>query len=227
MRIPEEAVDRIRQAADILEVVGDFVSLKKRGSNYTACCPFHNEKSPSFNVNPTRQIYKCFGCGKAGDAVRFVMDIENIGYGEALRYLAKKYGIEIAEQEQTSEDLIRQNERESLHIVLNFAKTFFQDSLQKTDEGKSIGLSYFRERSFTNPTIDAFELGYSLDKWDALLQEGTRRGYNRDLLEKAGLYSIRKIVQGARIKYLIDFGGGLCFQSTMYQVGSLPLAREY
>ncbi|MDB5241127.1 MAG: primase [Spirosoma sp.] len=211
MRIPEETVDRIRQAADILEVVGDFVSLKKRGSNYTACCPFHNEKSPSFNVNPTRQIYKCFGCGKAGDAVKFVMDIENIGYGEALRYLAKKYGIEIAEQEQTSEDQLRQNERESLHIVLNFAKTFFQNALQTTEEGKSIGLSYFREIGFTNPTIDAFELGYSLDKWDALLQEGTRRGYNRDLLEKAGLILNKENTAGGENKVFDRFRGRVMF----------------
>jgi len=187
MRIPEETVDRIRQAADILEVINDFVSLKKRGSNYIACCPFHNEKTPSFNVNPTRQIYKCFGCGKAGDAVRFVMDIENIGYGEALRYLAKKYGIEIEEQEQTPEDLLKQNERESLLIVLNFAKAFFQEALLQSDEGKGIGLSYFRERGFSNPTIDAFDLGYSFDQWDALLQEGVRRGYSREVLEKAGL----------------------------------------
>jgi DNA primase len=211
MRIPEETVDRIRQAADILEVVGDFVSLKKRGSNYTACCPFHNEKSPSFNVNPTRQIYKCFGCGKAGDAVKFVMDIENIGYGEALRYLAKKYGIEIAEQEQTPEDLLRQNERESLLIILNFAKTFFQETLQTTDEGKSIGLSYFRERGFTNPTIDAFELGYTLDKWDALLQEGTRRGYNRDLLEKAGLILRKETTAGGENKVFDRFRGRVMF----------------
>ncbi|MCK8492461.1 DNA primase [Spirosoma sp. RP8] len=187
MRIPEETVERIRQSADILEVINDFVSLKKRGSNYIACCPFHNEKTPSFNVNPVRQIYKCFGCGKAGDAVKFVMDIENIGYGEALRYLAKKYGIEIEEQEQTPEELLRQNERESLLIVLNFAKTFFQEALLKSDEGRSIGLTYFRERGFTNPTLEAFELGYSFDQWDALMNEGVRRGYNRDLLEKAGL----------------------------------------
>ena len=211
MRIPEETVERIRQAADIVEVVGDFVSLKKRGSNYTACCPFHNEKSPSFNVNPTRQIYKCFGCGKAGDAVKFVMDIENVSYVESLRYLAKKYGIEIAEQEQTPEDLLRQNERESLLIVLNFAKTFFQETLQTTDEGKSIGLSYFRERGFTNPTIDAFELGYALDKWDALLLEGTRRGYSRDLLEKAGLILSKENTNGGENKAFDRFRGRVMF----------------
>ena len=211
MRIPEETVERIRQAADIVEVVGDFVSLKKRGSNYTACCPFHNEKSPSFNVNPTRQIYKCFGCGKAGDAVKFVMDIENVSYVESLRYLAKKYGIEIAEQEQTPEDLLRQNERESLLIVLNFAKTFFQETLQTTDEGKSIGLSYFRERGFTNPTIDAFELGYTLDKWDALLLEGTRRGYSRDLLEKAGLILSKENTNGGENKAFDRFRGRVMF----------------
>ncbi|ADB41935.1 DNA primase [Spirosoma linguale] len=211
MRIPEETVERIRQSADILEVINDFVSLKKRGSNYIACCPFHNEKTPSFNVNPTRQIYKCFGCGKAGDSVRFIMDIENIGYGEALRYLAKKYGIEIEEQEQTPEDLLRQNERESLLIVLNFAKTFFQETLKTTDEGKSIGLSYFRERGFTNPTIDAFELGYTLDQWDALLKEGIRRGYSRDLLEKAGLILVKEGSAGGDSKVFDRFRGRVMF----------------
>ena len=187
MRISDDIVDRIKQAADIVEVVGDFVSLKKRGVNYQACCPFHNEKTPSFNVNPVRQIYKCFGCGKAGDAVRFVMDIENIGFTEALRYLAKKYGIEIQEQEATPEELLRQNERESLFIVLNYAKTYFQDLLKNHEDGQSIGRSYFRERGFTDPTIDAFELGYSLDQWDGLLQEAKQRGYSTDILEKAGL----------------------------------------
>lgn len=211
MRIPEETVERIRQASDILEVINDFVSLKKRGSNYIACCPFHNEKTPSFNVNPVRQIYKCFGCGKAGDAVRFVMDIENIGYGEALRYLAKKYGVEIEEQEQTPEELLRQNERESLLIALNFAKTYFQELLQKTDEGKSIGLSYFRERGFTNPTIDAFELGYSLDQWDGLLQEGTKRGYNPDMLEKAGLILRKEGEGGGKAKTFDRFRGRVMF----------------
>ncbi|GAB4040744.1 DNA primase [Spirosoma jeollabukense] len=211
MRIPEETVERIRQSTDILEVINDFVSLKKRGSNYIACCPFHNEKTPSFNVNPVRQIYKCFGCGKAGDAVRFVMDIENIGYGEALRYLAKKYGVEIEEQEQTPEDLLRQNERESLLIVLNFAKTFFQETLLNTDEGKGIGLSYFRERGFTNPTIEAFELGYTLDQWSALLQEGQRRGYSTELLEKAGLILTKEGTDGGKQKMFDRFRGRVMF----------------
>lgn len=211
MRIPEETVERIRQAADIVEVVGDFVSLKKRGSNYIACCPFHNEKTPSFNVNPTRQIYKCFGCGKAGDPVRFVMDVENIGYGEALRYLAKKYSIEIEEQEQTPEEILRQNERESLFIVLNFAKTFFQNTLLQSDEGQSIGLSYFRERGFTNPTIEAFELGYSFDQWDALMQEAEKRGYNRALLEKAGLILTREGNAPGQVKQYDRFRGRVMF----------------
>ncbi len=195
MRIPEGIVEQIKQTADILEVVSDFVSLKKRGSNYTACCPFHNEKSPSFNVNPTRQIYKCFGCGKAGDAVRFVMDIENVSYGEALRFLAKKYAIELPEVEVTPEELLRQNERDSLFIVLNFAKDYYQTLLKTHTDGQTIGRSYFRQRGFTDPTIDAFELGYSLDKWDGLLLEAQQRGYNPDILEKAGLI-IRKQDEG-------------------------------
>ncbi|MFC5412560.1 DNA primase [Larkinella bovis] len=187
MRIPEETIDRIRQSADIIDVISDYVSLKKRGQNWIACCPFHNEKTPSFNVSPARQIYKCFGCGKAGDPVRFVMDIENIGYPEALRHLAKKYGIEVAEEQLTPDELIKQNERESLFIVLNFAKDYYHKHLLTTDEGQSIGLSYFRERGFLDNTVQAFELGFSPDQWDALLQEAGKRGYRAELLEKAGL----------------------------------------
>lgn len=211
MRIPEDTIERIKQAADIVEVVGDFVSLKKRGSNYTACCPFHNEKSPSFNVNPARQIYKCFGCGKAGDAVRFVMDIENVSYVESLRFLAKKYGIEIEEQAPTPEDLLKQNERESLYIVLNFAKTYFHELLTQHEEGQSIGLSYFRERGFTTPTIDAFDLGYSLNSWDGLLQEAEKRGYNRDILEKAGLILNKENESGGARKVFDRFRGRVMF----------------
>ncbi len=185
--INPETVDRIKQAADIVEVVGDYVSLKKRGSNYTACCPFHNEKTPSFNVNPARQIFKCFGCGAAGDAIKFVMDIDGIGYGEALKHLAQKYSIEVQEEKLTDEQEIRQNERESLYIVLNFAKNYFQKQLTETEEGQSIALSYLKERGFNETIRTKFELGYSPEAWDALTQEALSKGHSADLLEKAGL----------------------------------------
>lgn len=190
-RINPDTIRLVQQTADILEVVGDFVSLKKRGGNYIACCPFHNEKTPSFNVSPARGIYKCFGCGKAGDAVRFIMDIEGVGFAEAIRYLAKKYGIEIQETEATPEDVAAQNERESLYIALNFAKKFYQEQLTDTDEGQSIGLSYFKERSFIDKTIKDFELGYSPDVWDAFTKAAQKQGFSLDILEKAGL-TIRK-----------------------------------
>jgi len=191
MRIPEETVRLIQQTADIVDVVGDYVSLKKRGVNLIACCPFHNEKTPSFNVNPVRGIYKCFGCGKAGDSVKFIMDIEGVGFPEALRHLAKKYGIDIPETQQTPEDVAAQNERESLYIALNHAKNFYQSQLTGTDEGRSIGLSYFKERGFNDKTIQTFELGYSPDAWDGFTKAALKAGYNLDILEKAGL-TIRK-----------------------------------
>ncbi|NIJ55341.1 DNA primase [Dyadobacter arcticus] len=187
MRINPETVERIKQTADIVEVVGDFVSLKKKGANYSACCPFHNEKTPSFNVNPSRQIYKCFGCGAGGDSIKFVMDIDGIGYGEALRYLAGKYNIEIQEEELTDEETIRQNERESLYIILNFAKNFYRQQLEDSEEGQAVGLSYFRERGFTNEIRKKFELGYSLDTWDSFIREALEKGYSPEILEKAGL----------------------------------------
>ncbi|MCF0051032.1 DNA primase [Dyadobacter sp. LJ53] len=187
MRINPETVERIKQASDIVEVVGDFVSLKKKGANYSACCPFHNEKTPSFNVNPVRQIYKCFGCGAAGDSIKFVMDIDGIGYGEALRYLADKYNIEIEQEEVTDEEALRQNERESLYIILNFAKNFYVQQLHESDEGQAVGLSYFKERGFTGEIRKKFELGYSLDTWDAFSKVALEKGYSSQLLEKAGL----------------------------------------
>ncbi|MCF0042164.1 DNA primase [Dyadobacter fanqingshengii] len=187
MRINPETVERIKQTADIVEVVGDFVSLKKKGANYSACCPFHNEKTPSFNVNPVRQIYKCFGCGAAGDSIKFVMDIDGVGYGEALRYLADKYNIEIEQEEVTDEEALRQNERESLYIILNFAKNFYVQQLHESDEGQAVGLSYFKERGFTGEIRKKFELGYSLDTWDAFSKVALDKGYSSQLLEKAGL----------------------------------------
>ncbi len=187
MRLAPETIDRIKQATDIVEVIGDYVSLKKRGANYQACCPFHNEKTPSFNVNPARQIYKCFGCGAAGDSIKFVMDIDGVGYGEAMRHLAQKYGIEVQEEQGTDEQMVRQNERESLFIILNFAKEFFREQLLHTQEGQSIALSYFRERGFNEATIRKFELGYSPDKWDALARAAKAKGFSAEVLEKSGL----------------------------------------
>lgn len=192
MRIDQDTVQQIIQAADIVEVVGDYVSLKKRGANMIACCPFHNEKTPSFSVSPSKGIYKCFGCGKAGDSVRFVMDIEGLGYPEALRHLAKKYGIEVSEKEVTSEEQQTQNEKESTYIVLDFANKFYQDQLWNTPEGESIGQSYFKERGFNHQTIYKFDLGYSPDGWDTFTRHALKNGFSLDILEKAGLTIIRE-----------------------------------
>lgn len=195
MRIDPATIERIRQSADVADVIGDYVSLKKKGANLWACCPFHGEKSPSFSVSPAKGIYKCFGCGKAGDSIRFIMDIEGLGYGEALRHLAKKYGIEIQETVMTDEQLQSQNERESLLIVLNYAKNYYQNNLFKHDEGQSVGYPYFKERGFSDKTINTFELGYSLESWDALTKEALKNGYSLEVLEKAGLTIIKESEQ--------------------------------
>ena len=187
MRIDPETVERIKQAAAVAEVIGDYVTVKKKGANYWACCPFHGEKTPSFSISPSKGIYKCFGCGKAGDSVRFVMDIEGLGYGEALRHLAKKYGIDIQEEEMTDDQILRQNERESLFIMLDYAKEFFKKQLYDTEEGKSIALPYFKERGFSDSTLQAFDLGYSPEAWDALLKSALKQGFSQEIIEKAGL----------------------------------------
>lgn len=189
--IPKETVDKIIEASRIEEVVGDFVSLKRRGTSLIGLCPFHNEKTPSFHVSVGKGIYKCFGCGKGGDPVRFIMDHEKASYPEALRYLAAKYGIEIAEVENTPEEQAINDRRESLYIISAWAARFFQRQMNETDEGRNIGLGYFKERGFREDIIKKFELGYSPDVWDALTQEAIREGYNVDFLEETGL-SIRK-----------------------------------
>ena len=196
MRIDPQTIERIKQSADIADVIGDYVSLKKKGANLWACCPFHGEKSPSFSVSPAKGIYKCFGCGKAGDSIRFIMDIEGLGYGEALRHLAKKYGIEIQEAEMTDEQQLAQNERESLLIALNYAKNYYQNNLFKHEEGQSVGYPYFKERGFSDKTINTFELGYSLESWDAFTKEAIKNGYSLEVLEKAGLSIIKENEQG-------------------------------
>lgn len=219
MRINPDTVERIKQTADIVEVVGDFVSLKKKGANYSACCPFHNEKTPSFNVNPVRQIYKCFGCGAAGDSIKFVMDVDGVGYGEALRYLANKYQIEIEEEETTDEETLRQNTRESLYIILNFAKNYYQHQLHHSDEGQAIGLSYFKERGFTEDIRKKFELGYSLDNWDSFSKEALDKGYSAEILEKAGLL-IQK--EGSKTVGYDRFRGRVIFP--IHNVAGKPIA---
>jgi DNA primase len=196
-RIPKETVDQIIHTADILEVVGDYVQLKRNGQNYWACCPFHNEKSPSFSVNPSKGLYKCFGCGKAGGVVQFVMDVEGTSYPEALRALAKKYGVAVPEEEErTPEEQLAQNERDSQYIVSNWAKDHYHHLLQNTDEGMSVGYGYLKERGLTLATIQTFELGYSLDQWDDLLKSAEKAGYQLKYLEKTGLVVKREDDQG-------------------------------
>jgi DNA primase len=190
--ISRETIERIKSHADVVEVVSDYLPLKKRGSNYMACCPFHNEKTPSFNVNPRLGIYKCFGCGKSGDAISFVMEHEKLDYPGALKALAVKYGIEIEEDQSSPKEKENFNERESLLIVLNYAKNYFQEILFEHPDGKSLGLSYFKERGFSEKTIRSFELGYSLDMWDAFLNEAKKNQYGLELLEKAGLIKARE-----------------------------------
>ncbi|MDP4903269.1 MAG: DNA primase [Algoriphagus sp.] len=187
MSLSKLTTDKVKERVDIVEVIGDYVPLKKKGQNMWACCPFHGEKTPSFSISPSKQIYKCFGCGKAGDPIQFVMDIEGIGFQEAIRQLAGKYGIEVEEEANLSpEQNLEQNERESLFIATNFAKDFFIKNLD-TEEGKSIGVSYFKERGFSPQIIQKFDLGYALDGWDNFLKAAKAAGYQEDILLKAGL----------------------------------------
>jgi len=185
--IPKDTIDKIVEAARVEEVIGDFITLKKRGANLLGLCPFHGEKTPSFTVSPAKGIYKCFGCGKAGNSVNFIMEHESMTYPEALRYLAKKYNIEVVEKETTPEEQALQNERESLYIVSSFAQKHFSENLWTTDEGMSIGLGYFRERGFTDETIKKFQLGYSSEERKAFTRAALHAGYKADYMVKTGL----------------------------------------
>ena len=186
MAIPNETVEQILQAARIEEVVGEFVTLKKRGTNLIGLCPFHDEKTPSFNVNPARNIFKCFGCGKAGDSAIFIRDIEHISYPDALRYLAKKYNIKIEEKELTLEEKMAQTEREKMFNINEFADKYFVDTLWNTEEGRTIGLEYFRERGYFDPIIQKFHLGYSPAQWNSFTNFAKQNGYDSEFLEKVG-----------------------------------------
>lgn len=173
--------------ARIEEVVGDFVTLKKRGTSLIGNCPFHNEKTPSFHVSVTKGIYKCFGCGKGGDSVRFIMDHEKYSYPEALKFLANKYNIEVEETVETPQNLEAQHARESLYVVSQYAAQYFANELWNGEEGRAIGLSYFKERGFREDIVKKFELGYSPDVWDALIQQAAKAGHKEEFLERTGL----------------------------------------
>lgn len=185
--ITKTTIDRIMEATDIVEVIGEFVTLKKRGVNYVGLSPFANEKTPSFTVSPAKGIFKDFSTGLGGSAVTFLMEHEKFSYPEALKWLAKKYGIEVEEINDKPEDKEADNHRESLLIVTGYAAKFFHESLLQTDEGKNIGLSYFRERGFRDDTIKKFELGYSPDQWEAFTAKAIKEGYQAQFLEETGL----------------------------------------
>jgi len=218
MALSRITTEKVRERADIEEVVNDYVPLKKKGQNLWACCPFHNEKSPSFSVSPAKQIYKCFGCGKAGDPIQFVMDIEGIGFNEAIKHLAQKYGIEIEEDKAATPEMVQAyNERESLYIALGFASDFFVKNLE-SPEGKSIGISYFQERGFTPKTITKFDLGYALDGWDHLFKEAKAAGFQEEILLKAGLV-LQK--EGDPSKIYDRFRGRVIFP--IHNLGGKPI----
>lgn len=187
--IPRDTIATILDTVHIEEVVSDFVSLKKRGANLIGVCPFHKEKTPSFIVSPAKGIFKCFGCGKAGDSVRFIMEHEHYTYPEALRYLAQKYNITIEEKELSPEEMVAQNERERMFNINTFAQQYFSETMKDDDEGIAVGMSYFRERGFRDAIINKFQLGYCLNQRDAFVQHALKNGYSKELLLKIGLAS--------------------------------------
>ena len=203
--IDNSTATRIFETANIVEVVQDFVNLKKRGVNYLGLCPFHNEKTPSFTVSPAKNIFKCFGCGKGGNSVHFIREHENVDYWDALRYLAKKYHIEIVEREITREEIEEKNKKESLQIITSFAQKYFTANLTETSEGKTIGLKYLIERGFNENVIEKFQLGYSLDKKDDFAKTAVSKGYKIDLLDKSGLVIRKENWQADRFRDRVIF----------------------
>ena len=185
--LDQSTIDKITDAAQIQDVVSDYVTLKKRGVNLLGLCPFHGEKTPSFIVSPAKGIFKCFGCGKGGNSVHFIMEHEQISYYEALKFLAKKYHIEFQERELSPEEMAARNDRESMFLVNEYAQKYFSNTLHNHIDGKSIGLAYFRERGFRDDIIRKFQLGYSLEQRDAFTQEAIKAGYNKSYLVKTGL----------------------------------------
>ena len=185
--INKSTIDKILDTAQIVDVVNDFVTLKRRGANYIACCPFHNEKTPSFSVSPSKGIFKCFGCGKAGNVVNFIMEHEQLGYVDALKFLGKKYGIEVADREESAQEVENRLKSESLMIVSQYAQDYYTNSLWNTPSGKAIGLSYFKERGFSEETVKKFMLGWAPSERDALSNAALKSGYKKEYLVSTGL----------------------------------------
>lgn len=203
--IARTTIDQVFDTARVEEVIGDFVQLKKAGSNFKGLSPFTDERTPSFMVSPVKQIWKDFSSGKGGNVVAFLMEHEHFTYPEAIKYLAKKYGIEIEETEQTDAQKVQASERESLYLVSEFARDYFHDTLLNSEQGKAIGKTYFRERGFTEETIKKFELGYSPDDWDAFTSHALKNGYQLSFLEKTGLTIVKTEKQFDRFKGRIIF----------------------
>lgn len=198
--IPKVTIDKIIDAARVEDVIGDFITLKKRGANLLGLCPFHGEKSPSFTVSPAKGIYKCFGCGKSGTAVNFIMDHESLSYPEALKYLANKYSIEVVEKEITIEEKLQQTEKESMYIVMQYAQKYFHDLLLNDEMGRSIGLGYFIERGFRQDIIEKFQLGYSSEERRKFTETAVKNGYKPEYLVKTGMCILsNNHVEGAPI----------------------------
>ena len=202
--ISQSTIYKVFEAARVEEVIGDFVQLKKSGSNFKGLSPFSDEKSPSFMVSPVKQIWKDFSSGK-GNAVTFLMEHEHFTYPEAIKYLAKKYNIEVEETVQTDAQKKEQDVRESMYLVNEFANNYFKEVMHETDQGKSIGLSYFKERGFTDHTINKFDLGYALDEWDAFTNAALKKEYQLDFLEKTGLTIVKDEKQFDRFKGRVIF----------------------
>jgi len=203
--ISQNTISQVFETARVEEVIGDFVQLKRAGSNFKGLSPFSDERTPSFMVSPAKQIWKDFSSGKGGNAVTFLMEHEHFTYPEAIRYLAKKYNIEIEETERTDEEKAQADARESLYLVSEYANTYFQKILHTTDQGKAIGLSYFKERGFTEETIKKFQLGYSLDQWQAFSDEALGKGYKIEFLEKTGLTIVKDDKHFDRFKGRVMF----------------------
>ena len=185
--LDQTTIDRIIDAANIVDVVSEYVTLRRAGANYKGLCPFHDDKTPSFHVSPAKGICKCFACGEGGNAVHFIMKIEQLSYIEALKFLGKKYGIEVEDKEITPEQRQQLNEREAMFNVNEWASNYYHDTLKNSIDGRTIGLAYFRSRGFRDDIIEKFRLGYALDQWDALAKECKKKGYKEEYLVKTGL----------------------------------------